>query len=111
VATTKREHVPGPTRSPAGSYGKWALRCSCGKRVTSTGGQITLWDAYRKHVARAQARAHKQRTEGAVPQLTEQISAAALHLAKRSTPEQLAKLEDGLRTTLLELEEAATYYG
>jgi hypothetical protein len=112
----KREHEPGPIRRPSRPYGKLAMTCSCGKRVTSTNTYTDdgIWSAFRQHVDRAQKAAHKARERerlATVEQLTGDIAKAALHLARLSDPTQLAKLEDGLRRTLMELEEAATYHG
>jgi hypothetical protein len=113
---TKREHEPGPIRRPSRPYGKLALTCSCGTRVTSTNTRTDdgIWSAFRQHVNRVQIKEHKAREFerlATVQMLTEEIAKAALHLAKLSNPVQLAKLEDGLRLTLAELEEAATYHG
>lgn len=106
----KREHVPGTIVRPTSRYGKLRMRCSCGRLVTSTNTYTDdgIWSAFRQHVDRSQKAAHKAAERerlATVRMLTEQIAAAALHAARLSTPTELAKLEDGLRLTLLELEE------
>jgi hypothetical protein len=49
----KRKHRPGPlVRRPHGQGVR--TTCSCGKRVSSTGNDLTLWRAFDKHVKRAE---------------------------------------------------------
>ena len=50
----KRQHRPGPLRR--GRVRGVSTRCSCGRRVTSTGNDTTLWRAFDKHVQRATAK-------------------------------------------------------
>lgn len=98
-----RTHQPGPIRrNQYGTGGR--LTCSCGKRVTSTGNDETLWSAFRQHEKRALAREAAPDTT-MVKRLTHQLARSALQRAKDSSPAELAELEDELRLALLRVEE------